>query len=150
MKPVTVDDATIFLAEFTNGALGTFEATRFAAGHKNDMSFEINGSKGSVKFEFERMNELQYHNAEEDVSIGGFRIIQASEGCHPYMSAWWPVGHVIGYEHTFVHEFFEFIKSIGSNSATSPSFVDGVKCCQVLDAVDLSIKNNGWITLADI
>ncbi len=150
LKPVTVDDATLFLAEFENGALGSFEATRFAAGHKNDMSFEINGSKGSVRFSFERMNELEYHDAADPAEIGGFRTIQASEGCHPYMSAWWPVGHVIGYEHTFVHEFYEFTKAIATGTATSPNFEDGVKCCQVLDAVDLSVQNNGWVSIADV
>ncbi len=150
LKPVTVDDATLFLTEFENGALGSFEATRFAAGHKNDMSFEINGSKGSVRFEFERMNELQYHDATEDPSISGFRTIQASEGCHPYMKAWWPVGHVIGYEQTFVHEFHEFIQAIAHDSATSPNFADGVRCCQVLDAVDQSITEARWINVADL
>ena len=150
LKPVTVDDATLFLAEFDNGALGSFEATRFAAGHKNDMSFEINGSKGSVRFEFERMNELQYHDATDDPAIGGFRTIQASEGCHPYMKAWWPVGHVIGYEQTFVHEFHEFIKAIAQDTATAPDFSDGVRCCQVLDAVGQSIADARWVAVADI
>lgn len=150
MKPVTVDDATLFLAEFENGALGSFEATRFAAGHKNDMSFEINGSKGSVRFEFERMNELQYHDAGDDPLIGGFRTIQASEGCHPYMKAWWPVGHVIGYEHTFVHEFHEFIRAIAQDGTTSPDFTDGVRCCQVLDAVDKSVVDGRWSTVSDV
>ena len=150
MKPVTVDDATLFLTEFENGALGSFEATRFAAGHKNDMSFEINGSKGSVRFEFERMNELQFHDATEDAATGGFRTIQASEGCHPYMSAWWPVGHVIGYEHTFVHEFYEFTKAIAHGTGTSPDFRDGVKCCQVLDAVDKSIAEARWIRVSEV
>ncbi len=150
MKPVTVDDATLFLTEFENGALGSFEATRFAAGHKNDMSFEINGDKGSIRFEFERMNELQYYDAADDTSVCGFRTIQASEGCHPYMSAWWPVGHVIGYEQTFVHEFFEFTKSIAGGTATAPDFTDGVKCCQVLDAVDKSITEERWIKVSSI
>ncbi len=150
MKTVTVDDATLFLTEFESGALGSFEATRLAAGHKNDMSFEINGSKGSVRFEFERMNELQYLDATEDPSIRGFRTIQATEGCHPYIKAWWPAGHVIGYEQTFVHEFHEFIRAIVQNGATSPSFADGVRCCQVLDAVDKSIAEERWIRVEDI
>lgn len=150
LKPVTVDDATLFLTEFDNGALGSFEATRFAAGHKNDMSFEINGSKGSVRFAFERMNELQYHDAGDDPTIGGFRTIQASEGCHPYMKAWWPVGHVIGYEHTFVHEFHEFIGAIAHDRATAPDFADGVRCCQVLDAVDASIAEGRWIRVGEV
>ena len=142
---VTVDDATLFLAEFKNGALGSFEATRFAQGHKNGMSFEINGSKGSIRFELERMNELQYYNASDEEGIQGFRLIQATEGVHPYMYAWWPVGHVIGYEHTFVHELYEFTEAIARDTAPSPDFTDGVKCSQVLEAVDTSIEQKQWI-----
>jgi predicted dehydrogenase len=142
---VTVDDATLFLAEFQNGALGSFEATRFAQGHKNGMSFEINGSKGSIKFEFERMNELQYFNASDEEGMQGFRLIQATEGIHPYMHAWWPAGHVIGYEHTLVHELYEFAEAISKDTPTSPGFTDGVKCSQVLEAVDTSIEEKQWI-----
>lgn len=144
---VTVDDATLFLTEFKNGALGSFEATRFANGHKNGMSFEINGSKGSLRFEFERMNELQYYNAEDEAGIQGFRIIQATESTHPYMEAWWPVGHVIGYEHTFVHEMYEFVESIAKDRKPVPDFSDGVKCSQVLEAVDKSIDEKQWINV---
>ncbi len=143
--PVTVDDATLFLAEFKNGALGTIEATRFASGHKNAMSFEVNGSKGSIKFEFERMNELQYFSAEDEAGIQGFRTIQVSEGVHPYMTAWWPAGHVIGYEHTFVHELYEFVECIAMDRHPVPDFSDGIKCSQVLEAVDLSIENRQWV-----
>lgn len=142
---VKVDDATLFLTEFKNGALGSFEATRFSQGHKNAMSFEINGSKGSLKFEFERMNELQYYNAEDPSGVQGFRTIQVTEGIHPYAGAWWPAGHVIGYEHTFVHEIYEFIEAIANNKQTSPDFNDGVKCSQILEAVDLSIAERQWV-----
>ena len=142
---VTVDDATLFLAEFKNGALGSFEATRFAQGHKNAMSFEINGSKGSLRFEFERMNELQYYSSEDESGTQGFRIIQCTEGVHPYAGAWWPVGHVIGYEHTFVHELYEFVEAIAHDKPAWPDFNDGVKCSQVLEAVELSIKTGGWV-----
>lgn len=145
MGEVTVDDATLFLAEFKNGALGSFEATRFAAGHKNGMSFEINGSKGSIKFEFERMNELQYYSVDDEEGLQGFRLIQVTEDVHPYAGAWWPAGHVIGYEHTFVHELYEFIESIANDKPTVPDFYDGVKCSQVLEAVDLSIEENSWV-----
>lgn len=147
---VTVDDATLFLAEFKNGALGSFEATRFAAGHKNGMSFEINGSKGSIKFEFERMNELQYFSTEDEEGVQGFRLIQATESVHPYMGAWWPAGHVIGYEHTFVHEFYEFFKAIANDKQPVPDFNDGVKCSQVLEAVDVSIEENRWIKVDNL
>ena len=145
MGDVTVDDATLFLAEFKNGALGSFETTRFAQGHKNTMSFEINGSRGSVKFDFERMNELQYFSAEDEAGTQGFRLIQATEGTHPYMQAWWPAGHVIGYEHTFVHEWYEFVQAIARGSDTCPDFYDGMKCCQVLDAVEQSVRGGGFV-----
>lgn len=142
---VTVDDATLFLAEFKNGALGSIEATRFANGHKNGMSFEINGSKGSLKFEFERMNELQFFSSEDEEGTQGFRIIQATEPVHPYAGAWWPAGHVIGYEHTFVHEMYEFVEAIAKDKKPAPDFNDGVKCSQVMEAVDLSIAERQWI-----
>lgn len=145
MGPVTVDDATTFMFEFKNGALGVIEATRFAQGHKNDMGFEINGSKGSIRFDFERMNELWYFNAEDEPGTQGFRMIQATEGIHPYVSGWWPAGHVIGYDTTFVHEFLEFVNAIETHTPACPSFDDGVACCQILDAVDLSIERGAWV-----
>ncbi|MGI5851869.1 MAG: Gfo/Idh/MocA family protein [Caldicoprobacterales bacterium] len=145
MGKVTVDDATIFMARFKNGALGSFEATRFAAGHKNDMFFEINGSKGSIRFSVERMNELEYYSVEDEEGLQGFRLLQVTEDIHPYADAWWPVGHVIGYEHTFVHEMYEFIEAIAKDKPTNPSFNDGVKCSQILEAVDVSIENRQWI-----
>lgn len=148
--PVTVDDASLFLCEFENGALGSFEATRFASGRKNAMAFEINGSEGSIRFEFERMNELQYYSAKDEVGLQGFRLIQATEGIHPYAGNWWPVGHVLGYEHTFVHEMYEFIECICNDKPCNPSFYDGVKCCQVLDAVDLSIAERTWVEVEKV
>jgi len=147
---VTVDDATLFMAEFKNGALGCFEASRFANGHKNAMSFEINGSKGSLKFEFERMNELQYFSAEDEEGTQGFRLIQCTEDIHPYVSAWWPAGHVLGYENTFVHEMYEFAASIAKDKQTVPNFFDGFKCSQVLEAVDLSITERQWIEVDSV
>lgn len=147
---VTVDDATIFMTEFKNGALGVFEATRFAAGHKNDMSFEINGDRGSLKFSFERMNELWYMSRGDDADVQGFRLIQASEGCHNYASHWWPAGHVLGYENTFANEFYEFYEAIANDGKTCPDFYDGMKCCQILDAVDMSIERREWISVDDV
>ncbi|HOB19930.1 MAG TPA: Gfo/Idh/MocA family oxidoreductase [Candidatus Atribacteria bacterium] len=144
---VTVDDATLFLAEFKNGALGSFEATRFGNGHKNGMSFEINGSKGSLRFEFERMNELQYYSAEDEAGTQGFRTIQVTEDVHPYGGIWWPVGHVIGYEHTFVHELYEFVEAIAHDRPPEPDFNDGVKCSQVLEGVEISVKERQWVDI---
>ena len=125
MGEVNVDDGTVFIAEFENGAFGVFEATRFANGHKNDLSIEINGDKGSIKFILERMNELQYFSSDDEPGLQGFRLIQATEGIHPYMHAWWPVGHVIGYEHTFVHEMYEFVESIANDKPTSRTSTTG-------------------------
>ena len=150
MGEVTVDDATIFMTEFECGALGVFEATRFALGHKNDLSFEINGSKGSVKFNLERICELQYFSNDDEPGVQGFRTIQVTEGMHPYVSHWWPAGHVIGYEHTFVHELYEFLQAIALDKPTSPSFVDGVKCCQILEAVERSAENGCWVGVNEI
>ena len=150
MAPVTVDDATIFMAEFVNGALCVIESTRFAAGHKNALVFEINGSKGSIIFELERLNELKYFSREDEEGLQGFRTIGVTEGSHPYISHWWPPGHIIGYEHTFIHELYSFTESIASSKAAAPDFNDGVKCCQILDAVDLSIENGCWVKVSDV
>ncbi len=144
---VDVDDGTVFIAEFANGALGVFEATRFSAGHKNDLFIEVSGDRGSVKFTFERMNELQYYSADDEDGLQGFRLIQASEGGHPYMSHWWPVGHVIGYEHTFVHEMYEFVQSIVNDTPTCPSFADGVECSRIIEAVELSAQRRAMVDI---
>jgi predicted dehydrogenase len=144
MGEVTVDDATLFLAQFDNGALGTFEATRFAYGHDNDLRFEINGSLGSVRFNLERINELEYFNAQDEPGLRGFRTIQVTHGMHPYMAHWWPPGHVIGYEHTFVHELYAFLTAIARDEKTSPDFYDGVMCCRILDAVEESVRRKEW------
>lgn len=144
---VTVDDASIFMTEFENGALGTFEATRFAGGNRNGMSFEINGSKGSIRFYFQQMNELQYYNAEDPDDRQGYKTISVTEATHKYAGAWWPPGHIIGYEHTFVHEMYEFVQAIVNNKPVYPDFKDGYMCCRILDAVDTSIKEGQWINV---
>lgn len=144
---VDVDDGTVFISEFANGALGVFEATRFSAGHKNDLFIEVSGDRGSIKFTFERMNELQYFSADDEEGLQGFRLIQASEGVHPYMTHWWPVGHVIGYEHTFVHEMYEFVQSIVNNTPTCPNFADGVECSRVIEAVELSSQRRAMVDI---
>ncbi|MDD3243801.1 MAG: Gfo/Idh/MocA family oxidoreductase [Eubacteriales bacterium] len=150
LADVTVDDATCFVAEFENGALGTFEATRFAQGNKNAMSFEINGEKGSIRFYWERLNELQFYDATQDPGLQGFNVIQASEGIHPYCSHWWPAGHVLGYDATFVHELYEFTQAIANDTKAKPGFEDGVAVAQVLDAVDLSIARKAWVDVNTI
>ena len=135
MGEVTVDDTASFLAEFENGAIGTFEATRFASGRKNYNHFEIYGSKGSLCFNFERMNELEYYSREEESHTQGFRTILATDESHPYISAWWPPGHLIGYEHTFINQIADLLKCIEDDKMPEPNFYDGWKNQQVLDAV---------------
>ncbi|YCA46461.1 Gfo/Idh/MocA family oxidoreductase (plasmid) [Bacillus sp. JZ8] len=148
--PVTVDDSTLFLARFENGALGSFESTRFATGHRSTNSFEINGSKGSVIFDFERLNELQVYFTDDREDVQGFRRVLATDPAHAFAEAWWPPGHTIGYEHTFIHEIVELMNSFRENRQPIPNFKDGVKCQQVLEAVDLSIENRQWIHLSDL
>ena len=147
---VTVDDAALFLARFANGALGSFEATRFAPGHRSTNAFEINGSKGSVKFDFERMNELQVYFTDDDADVQGFRRVLATDPPHAYSSAWWPPGHTIGYEHTFIHEVYELMEAIGAGRQPVPNFRDGVKCQAVLEAVERSVEERRWVALSEL
>lgn len=135
---VTVDDAALFLANFDNGAVGTFEATRFASGRKNGMALEINGEKASVRFEFESMNELWVHDHTEEGKNAGFRRVLVTEGDHPYLEAWWPPGHVLGYDHTFTHEFRDFVTDVVNGRDPEPSFEEGLYVQRVLDAVERS------------
>jgi predicted dehydrogenase len=138
---VTVDDAAIFLADFDNGAVGTFEATRFASGRKNGMALEVNGDKASLRFEFESMNELWVHDHTEEGKHAGFRRVLVTEGDHPYLEAWWPPGHVLGYDHTFTHEFRDFVLDVVSDREPQPSFEDGLYVQRVLDAVERSSQS---------
>ena len=134
MGEVGVEDAAFMLVEFENGALGSFEATRFAPGRKNYNYFEIYGSKGSLIFDLERMNELQFYSAEDPDHAQGFRTIMATEGSHAYIDHWWPPGHIIGYEHEFVHAVVDFIQAIAQDGPIKPDFHDGMKLMQVLEA----------------
>src|SRR6185437_2291436 len=112
--PVTVDDAALFLARLSGGAVATYEATRFATGHKNGMRVEVNGSLGSAVFELERLNELQFQDATRPGTEQGFTRILVTEPEHPYLSAWWPPGHIIGYEHSFTHQMRDLIEAVAT------------------------------------
>jgi len=147
---VTVDDATLFLAKFKNGALGSFEATRVAPGRKNYNHFEINGSEGSIVFNFERMNELEFYSRKDLSYVQGFRTILVTEPEHPYISAWWPPGHTIGYEHTFIHQIYDLMNDLAEDKMPTPNFLDGVKCQEVLEAVNKSIKEKKWIKILSL
>ena len=142
MGDVTVDDASIFMTEFENGALGTFEATRFAGGNRNGMSFEINGSKGSVKFDFQQMNEFQYYNFGDPDYEQGFKTISVTEAVHKYADAWWPPGHIIGYEHTFVHEMYEFVQAIEGIRMQIPVFHRNIYCNNLRPAGKIHYRNH--------
>ena len=144
MGEVTVDDAAAFLARFENGALGTFEATRFAAGRRNKNAFEINGSRGSVAFDMERMNELEVFFTDDPEDVQGFRTVNVTEPVHPYAGAWWPPGHIIGYEHTFVHTMKDLMDGIHAGKSPAPTFEDAYRCQAVLDAVERSAEGGGW------
>jgi predicted dehydrogenase len=147
MGDVTVDDASMFLARFQNGALGTFEASRFAVGRKNYNRFEINGSRCSLVFNLERMNELEFYDATEPTETHGFRVIQATEGDHPYAGHYWPVAHIIGYEHTFINLIADALTAIDKGEPCSPDFVDGYENQRVLDAVERSHESRSWVKL---
>jgi len=147
MGDVTVDDAAIFMARFKNGALGTFEASRFAQGRKNHQRWEINGSRGSVVFDLENMNELQVYFADDTDDVRGFRTVQATDGAHPYAGHYWPVGHIIGYEHTFINLLADAFTAMAENRPISPNFVDGYENQRVLEAVERSWATRSWVSL---
>jgi predicted dehydrogenase len=150
MGKVTVEDATNFLFQFDNGALGSIEASRMCPGRKNYQTFEINGSEGSLSFSFERMNELEFFSRSDASYAQGFRTIQVTEPEHAYVEAWWPPGHVIGYEHTFVHEVKDLIEAIAADKMPQPSFADGVKCQAVVDSVIESAKTRRWVEVPKV
>ncbi|MER7347342.1 Gfo/Idh/MocA family oxidoreductase [Streptomyces aurantiacus] len=143
---VTVDDAAVFTARFPSGALATFEATRFAAGRKNALRLELNGSDGSLAFDLERLNELFFHDHTEPADSSGFRRILVTEPGHPYLEAWWPPGHGLGYEHTFVHQARDLLHAIATGTAPEPSFADGLSVQRVLAAVEESAAKNAVYT----
>jgi predicted dehydrogenase len=146
---VSTDDATSFLATFQNGALGSFQATRLAPGRKNFLRMEIFGSKGSFGFNLERMNELEYYSDGETAESQGYKNILVTDASHPYIKAWWPPGHIIGWEHTFIHQIKALLDGIGDNKNVLPDFYDGLRCQQVLDAVVTSASTKTWTKIPD-
>ncbi len=143
--PVTVDDAVLFLARLDGGALATFEATRFATGRRNALRLEINGDRGSLAFDLERLNELELYDATDAPTEQGFRRVLVTEPEHPYLAAWWPPGHILGYEHTFTHEVRDLVEAIATGRDPEPSFADGEQVQRVLDAVTRSAAaGSGW------
>jgi predicted dehydrogenase len=144
---VTVDDAALALARFANGTLASIEGTRFAAGRKNYNRFEVNGSRGSIAFNMEQMNELEYYSRDDDPKVQGFRKILATEPDHAYFKAWWPAGHLIGYEHTFTHTILDFLQAVASGKGVKPDFEDGVRNQLVLEAIEKAANTKRWVTV---
>lgn len=143
---VTVDDAALFTGRLASGALASFEATRMAAGRKNALRLEINGERGSLAFDLERLNELSFHDHTEPAASAGFRRILVTEPDHPYLEGWWPPGHALGYEHTFVHQARDLVLAVASGTGPAPSFADGLQVQRVLAAVEESAQKNAVYT----
>jgi predicted dehydrogenase len=141
---VTVDDAALFLARFSGGAVASFEATRFAPGRRNGMRVEVNGSRGSVAFNMERLNELEFYDGADPKGTQGFRTILVTEPEHPWAGRWWPPGHILGWEHTFTHEVADLVDDIAAGRDPQPGFDDGLQVQRVLEAVERSAANGGW------
>lgn len=147
--PATVDDAALFTARFTGGAIGSFEATRFALGRKNAMRIEVNGSRGSVAFDFEESNVLNYFDGTDPADAQGFRRILVTEPVHPYVGHWWPAGHGLGYEHGFTHQVVDLLECIDRGEQPRPSFADALQVQRVLEAVQTSARQRGaWADVA--
>lgn len=142
---VDVDDAFCFLAKFKGGAIGTYEATRTAPGRKNYNCIEISGEKGSLRWNLERMNELEVFSFDDARDGQGFRTIMCMDSVHPYAPNWWPDGHTIGYEHTFVHHLVDFVRALHTGEPFAPDFVDGVAVQCVLEAALESAKKGTWV-----
>jgi predicted dehydrogenase len=145
---VTVDDVALFTGRLDDGVLASFEATRFATGRKNAFRLEFSGSEGAISFDFERMNELEFYDGTDAVGERGFRRILTTEPQHPYMEAWWPAGHGIGYEHPFSHQVRDLLVDIAAGTQPTPSFADGLQVQRVLDAVEASsAAGSSWISV---
>jgi predicted dehydrogenase len=148
---VTVDDAVSWIGRFENGAMANLEATRFALGRKNHIAFEINGDKGSLYFDFEDMNRLKFYSAADAQRRRGFTdIIVTDREAHPYARNWWPPGHIIGYEHTFVNTFADFVAAVAAKTPVHPDFLEGARCLAVMEAVAESSASRRWVKVPSV
>lgn len=146
MGKVDVDDASAMLIRFKERTtMGYIEVTRYGNGHRNRNFIEINGSKGSLIFDMEKMNELEFYRGADPGHIQGFRRIQVGEGEHPYLANWWPAGHIIGYGETFVNQAYDLIIAIRDGKMAQPDFNDGLVCQLILEAADQSAKSRNWV-----
>jgi predicted dehydrogenase len=142
---VDVDDSAQALVEFDGGAVGYYEGSRFAPGRKNYNRLEINGSKGSLIWDLERLNELELYV--ESGPQSGFRTINVTDGKHPYIAAWWPPGHIIGYEHSFTNTVYDFVRAVADGKSPRPNFEDGLKNQRILDAISRSATTGQWVKI---
>ena len=145
---VTVDDVAIFTGRLEGGALASFEATRFATGRKNGLTVEISGDKGALFFDLEDLNSLHFYDRTAPEDRQGFTKIFVTEGVHPYLSAWWPAGHMLGYEHGFVHQAKDLVEGIAAGTDPHPTFAEGLSVQRVLAAVEQSSANDSrWVRI---
>ena len=145
VKPVRIDDACAFLVKFKNGAIGTFESTRYARGRKNQNTFEVNGDLGSVCFDLENAHRLEYFNNRDDSHVHGWRNILVTDFEHPYMDKYWVPGCTIGYEHTFINALSDFLSSLETDEPTQPDFRSAQQTQLVCDAVLKSADCGRWV-----
>ncbi|HTM47896.1 MAG TPA: Gfo/Idh/MocA family oxidoreductase [Bryobacteraceae bacterium] len=148
VEKVGIDDASAFLARFRNGSLATFEATRYARGHKALYTLEINGEQASIAWDLHDLHRLQYFDHRDEGPLRGWRSIHITDGDHPYMKHWWVPGLQIGYEHTFIHQVADFIAGLSSGKVPGPSFRDGLATDDVTDAVLKSARTGQWEKVA--
>jgi predicted dehydrogenase len=146
---VTVDDVALFSGRFEGGALGAFVASRMSTGRKNALRVEVSGSRGAIAFDLEDMNALQYYDDTAPADRRGFTKILVTEPVHPYVEAWWPAGHMLGYEHGFAHQAKDFVEAIATGTQPTPSFADGLQVQRVLGAVEQSSDARGVWTPTD-
>ncbi|HZN10845.1 MAG TPA: Gfo/Idh/MocA family oxidoreductase [Blastocatellia bacterium] len=144
VEPVGIDDASAFLCRFQNGSLATFEATRYARGHKALYTLEVNGEEASAMWDLHDLHRLQYFDHRDEGQVRGWRSVHVTDGDHPYMKHWWVPGLQIGYEHTFIHQFADFLEALGTGREAAPTFRDGLATDYVTDAVLKSAKTRQW------
>jgi len=150
VEAVGIDDASAFLCRFQNGSLATFEATRYARGHKALNTLEINGEHGSAMWDLHDLHRLQWFDHRDEGRLRGWRSIHVSDGDHPYMKHWWVPGLQIGYEHTFIHQAADFLEALAAGKAAAPTFRDGMATDYVVDAVLKSAKSRQWEKVAEV
>jgi predicted dehydrogenase len=148
VQPVTIDDASLFLARFANGSLATFEATRYARGHKALYTLELNGQHASVFWDLHDLHRLQYFDHRDEGQLRGWRSVHITDGDHPYMKHWWVPGLQIGYEHSFTHQVADFLGSLDGGAPASPTFREALATDRVTDAVLASARSRQWQSVA--